>query len=183
MHSQNRQSLQYMQSGQLETDKNMYKSSNPISSVSVREVYSLSTALSFSSCRSQKAQGNGESQGKDRRDGFFSQRSVTSLSHPADCLLGCPCTSSRSHGTLCRTLTAPQWLANNSASVWCHRPDRSHPSHTRSFNWNYKIRRENSINVYLLRCIHNSSSSHLVSPRHSINYFECNYGSNQLQPL
>ena len=62
----------------------------------------------------------------------------------------------------------------NSISAHLHKCSRS---------WNVRIHREDPINVYLFHCYHHFTLCHLASPRHNINYFRCNYGSNQLQPL
>ncbi len=55
--------------------------------------------------------------------------------------------------------------------------------HKCSWHWNVKMHRDNPINFYIFHCYHHFSLSHLASLQPSINDFQCNYGSNQLQPL
>lgn len=131
---------------------------------------------------------------------FLHQWCMTSLSHPADCLPGLhahtstvmilPATRS--------TFTALQWLSNNSTTQ-CHPHPHTHTHslqhaaaltnsisaclHKCSWSWNDRIHREDPINVYLFHCCYHFSWFHLGSLRQYINYFQCNYGSNQLQPL
>ncbi len=129
---------------------------------------------------------------------FLRQWCMTSLSHPADCLLGLHAhtwtvmilPAARS------TFTALQWLSNNSTTQ-CHTCTHTHSLqsataltnsisaclHKCSWSWNDRIHGGDPINVYLFHCYHHFSLSHLASLRQYINYFQCNYGSNQLQPL
>lgn len=119
---------------------------------------------------------------------FISQWCTTPLSHPADCLLGVhaqPWWACLPHRVLSLPSSGPLIKARK-RHTHTHTVITNSISarlYTCSWSWDDRIHREDPINVYLLHCYYHFTLSHVASARQYINYFQCHYGSNQLQPL